>query len=102
MNEANNQERLRDIILDNEVPYITVPKVYRDLCTRRILVSEWMDGVKLSDCSPEKIAEVTPYAQEAFLVQLFSEGFFHADPHPGMYIIHHFLLLYSQVSTCIF
>jgi len=39
-----------------------------------------MAGVKLSECSPEQIKEVTPIAQEAFLVQLFSEGFFHADP----------------------
>ena len=52
-------------------------------CTRRILVSEWMDGVKLSECSTEEIAEITPIAQEAFLTQLFEVGFFHADPHPG-------------------
>jgi predicted unusual protein kinase regulating ubiquinone biosynthesis (AarF/ABC1/UbiB family) len=42
-----------------------------------------VDGKKLSDCTTEEIAEVTPYAQEAFLTQLFEAGFFHADPHPG-------------------
>jgi len=82
-NEAQNQSRLRQVLLDNKIQGVTVPKVYDELCTRRILVSEWMDGKKLSECTPEKIAEVTPIAQEAFLVQLFSEGFFHADPHPG-------------------
>jgi hypothetical protein len=60
-----------------------VPKVYDDLCTRRILVSEWVDGKKLSDCTPEQIGAVTPFAQEAFLTQLFDSGVFHADPHPG-------------------
>jgi len=57
--------------------------VYEEYCTRRLLVSEWMEGRKLSDCAPEQIRKVTPFAQEAFLVQLFEEGFFHADPHPG-------------------
>jgi hypothetical protein len=57
--------------------------VYEDMCTRRVLVSEWMDGIKLSECSNEEIREITAVAQEAFLTQLFEFGFFHADPHPG-------------------
>jgi aarF domain-containing kinase len=71
------------MLLDKNMKGVMVPAVYDDLCTRRILVSEWVDGRKLSDCSVEEIAEVTPYAQEAFLTQLFDAGFFHADPHPG-------------------
>ena len=70
------------LLIDNNIQGVMVPKVYEDLCTRRILVSEWVDGKKLSECSTEEIAEVTPYAQEAFLTQLFEAGFFHADPHP--------------------
>jgi len=77
-NEAQNQKRLRQIMIDNNIKGVTVPKVYDDLCTRRILVSEWMEGKKLSECTTEQIAKVTSLAQEAFLVQLFSEGFFHA------------------------
>ena len=79
-NEGRNQQRLRDVLIENNISGVVVPKVFEDLTTRRILVSEWMEGVKLSECSPEQIKEVTPLAQEAFLVQLFSEGFFHADP----------------------
>ena len=82
-NEARNQNRLRQILMDKDIKGVFVPKVYNELCTRRILVSEWIDGKKLSDASPQEIARVTPYAQEAFLTQLFEEGFFHADPHPG-------------------
>ena len=82
-NEARNQKRLRDSLIDKGIQGITVPKVYEELCTRRVLVSEWMDGKKLSDCPPEEINEVTAIAQEAFLTQLFELGFFHADPHPG-------------------
>lgn len=82
-NEARNQQRLRDILIENNIKGVTVPKVYDELCTRRILVSEWIEGKKLSECTPDIIAEVTRDAQEAFLVQLFTAGFFHADPHPG-------------------
>jgi predicted unusual protein kinase regulating ubiquinone biosynthesis (AarF/ABC1/UbiB family) len=82
-NEAKNQKKLRDALVNAGIKGITVPKVYEEMCTRRILVSQWMDGVKLSDCSSEEIAQITPIAQEAFLTQLFQFGFFHADPHPG-------------------
>jgi len=82
-NEARNQMALRKILNeDYKVKGITVPKVYEELCTRRILVSEWMDGKKLSECTSEEIKEITPIAQEAFLVQLFEAGLLHADPHP--------------------
>ncbi len=82
-NEGKNQQRLRDLLLNKQVKGIIVPKVYEELCTRRILVSEWMEGKKLSEAEPDEIARVTPIAQEAFLTQLFEAGFFHADPHPG-------------------
>jgi aarF domain-containing kinase len=82
-NEARNQQKLRDMMLEKKVKGVMVPKVYNDLCTRRILVSEWVEGKKLSDASKEEINRVTPFAQEAFLTQLFEVGFFHADPHPG-------------------
>ena len=77
-NEARNQDRLRTSLLEKGVTGVTVPKVYHDLCTRRILVSEWMDGKKLLEASAEEIKRVTPEAQEAFLTQLFEIGFFHA------------------------
>ena len=78
-NEARNQQRLRDALVENNVKGVTVPLVYHDLCTRRILVSEWMDGVKLSQCSDDEIGRITPICQEAFLTQLFEVGFFHAE-----------------------
>lgn len=77
-NEARNQQRLRDMLIEKAVAGVTVPKVYPELCTRRILVSEWIDGKKLSEAEPSEIKRVTPFAQEAFLTQLFEVGFFHA------------------------
>jgi hypothetical protein len=73
-NEARNQQRLRDLLIEKNIKGVTVPKVYHELCTRRLLVSEWIDGKKLSDASDEEINRVTPLAQEAFLTQLFDAG----------------------------
>lgn len=84
LNEASNQQRLRDLIMDQEkVSGVYVPEVYHELCTRRVLVSEWIDGVKLSECPKEEIRELIGVGQECFLVQLLQVGFFHSDPHPG-------------------
>eukprot|EP01035_Chromulina_nebulosa_P018089 gene18089-23737_t len=83
LNEASNQERLKNLLIAENVDSIYIPRVYKEYCTRRILVSEWIDGIKLSDCPKDQIKSVIPGAQEAFLTQLLQVGFFHADPHPG-------------------
>ena len=83
VNEAANQQRITQLLKDEGIDGIYVPKVYDDLCTRRVMVSEWIDGKKLSDCTPMEIKEAIPEAQEAFLTQLLQVGFFHSDPHPG-------------------
>uniref|UniRef100_A0A7S3SGK0 ABC1 atypical kinase-like domain-containing protein n=2 Tax=Emiliania huxleyi TaxID=2903 RepID=A0A7S3SGK0_EMIHU len=62
---------------------VAVPRVYEALTTRRVLVSEWIDGRKLSECSTEEVRELVAIGQECFLVQLLQTGFFHSDPHPG-------------------
>jgi len=90
-NEAKNQIRLRNLLREKGVRGVVVPDVYEEYCTRRILVSQWVDGKKLSQAPVDEIARVTPIAQEAFLTQLF-EGYFHADPHPGN------LLLLDEVT----
>ena len=83
MNEAANQQKLRDLLAQEQVKDIYVPEVKHELCTRRVLVTEWIDGVKLSDCPSEEIRDLVGIGQECFLVQLLQVGFFHSDPHPG-------------------
>eukprot|EP00468_Gymnochlora_sp_CCMP2014_P013038 CAMPEP_0167751766 /NCGR_PEP_ID=MMETSP0110_2-20121227/6762_1 /TAXON_ID=629695 /ORGANISM="Gymnochlora sp., Strain CCMP2014" /LENGTH=895 /DNA_ID=CAMNT_0007637301 /DNA_START=1562 /DNA_END=4249 /DNA_ORIENTATION=+ len=83
MNEGKNQMRLKKLLEDEGVKDVYVPEVYSELCSRRILVSEWIDGIKLSQCEPDEIRELIDIGQECFLVQLLQVGFFHSDPHPG-------------------
>ncbi len=69
-------------------PTIYVPKVYRDLTTRKILTMELIDGIKVSNVEaliaegndPEIIAN---RGTDLVLKQVFEQGFFHADPHAG-------------------
>ena len=50
---------------------------------RRVLVMEWVTGVKLTGLPSEEIRRLVAAGQEAFLTQLLEVGFFHGDPHPG-------------------
>ena len=65
-----------------------VPKVYWELTTKRMLVTSWIDGIKINDLDSlrsEKynIETITKNSAEAFFLQVFRDGFFHADMHPG-------------------
>lgn len=82
-NEGANQMQLRAALEEAGVEGVLVPEVLPELSTRRVLVSEWVDGTKLSDLPAEEVRELIAIGQEAFLVQLLRLGIFHADPHPG-------------------
>ena len=66
---------------------VRVPKVWDEYTTRKMLVSEWVEGRKLSECEPEEIRDLIAIGQECFLVQLLQAGFFHSDPHPGNLLV---------------
>lgn len=58
-------------------------QVYQNYSTRRLLVSEWVDGTKLTDCGADEINYLTGIGADCFLFQLLELGKFHGDPHPG-------------------
>ena len=65
-----------------------VPTVYRELCTRRLLVQEQFEGVTVADTAAlERSASTATMLAEklvrSMLDQVLRIGFFHADPHPG-------------------
>jgi predicted unusual protein kinase regulating ubiquinone biosynthesis (AarF/ABC1/UbiB family) len=84
--EATNAKRFKEIFKDN--PAIYIPKVYDEYIMRRVLVLEWIDGIKLNDYAALDAAnfnrlEVANRTVSAYFYQFFDAGFFHADPHPG-------------------
>ena len=49
-NEAVNQTAMKELLAPN--PDLYVPFVYPDLCTRRVLVSEWVIGMVKETVAP--------------------------------------------------
>lgn len=87
--EGHNAERLREILANR--PGILVPAVCWEQTTKTVLVTERVDGTRLSSsfdlpagADPTKMARV---GAEALLAQVFEAGFFHADPHPGNFLV---------------
>lgn len=84
--EVDNAERFAKMFADNEG--VHVPFVYRELCSGRVIVLENVEGLKVTDLQtleavgidPQQVAE---RLLDTYFHQIFKEGFFHADPHPG-------------------
>ncbi|MFP6640906.1 MAG: AarF/ABC1/UbiB kinase family protein [Myxococcota bacterium] len=86
VNEGINAERIESFFKDRDD--LEVPRVHWDLTTRRVLVSDFVDGIKISDVAGLARAGIDPRKVmrslvEAYCEQIFVHGFFHADPHPG-------------------
>ncbi|MBD3306490.1 hypothetical protein GF339_08810 [candidate division KSB3 bacterium] len=81
--EAQNIERFRRNFQDDHRVY--VPKAYQDLSTRNILISEYIEGTKISDlvASSREKKQIARNGFHSMLKQIFLDGFFHGDPHPG-------------------
>lgn len=95
--EADRVEKVAKNLKNS--PLIVVPKVYKHLSTKRILVEDYIEGYPLSRVliglrdgrlDHEKLSAMGINIKETprtltreILRQLFFDGIFHADPHPG-------------------
>jgi ubiquinone biosynthesis protein len=84
--EAEAIAGLRDALADRKD--VVVPGVVEELTTRRLLVMEYMEGVKITEVAGLQRAgmepgEVAELLNDAYAEQLFARGVLHADPHPG-------------------
>jgi ubiquinone biosynthesis protein len=94
--EAEHTDQLRRNLSNSrwfDSDRLMVPEVYWDLTTEKLLVLEWLDGVPLllanftgvgygGDPTAERTAIVNLLIR-VFFQQIYIDGFFHADPHPG-------------------
>ncbi len=81
--EARNTVRMAEIV--EGYARVCVPRVHRELSTRRLLVMDEVVGaVPLLDApaGPER-SEAARQLIQAYYKQVLEDGFFHADPHPG-------------------
>ena len=69
---------------------IHIPRVYPDLSGTRLLVMDYMQGRKLKGVDRHRLSNAEILAKngmQAIVKQIFEDGFFHADPHPGNLLI---------------
>lgn len=84
--EGANAEEFAANFADD--PRVSVPRVIWELTARRVLTLEDVSAIKLGDHDAITAAgidrlEVASVLADTYLQQIFTDGFFHADPHPG-------------------
>jgi predicted unusual protein kinase regulating ubiquinone biosynthesis (AarF/ABC1/UbiB family) len=77
----------------SEPKQLVIPKIYWHLTNSRLLVLEWLEGKQILEADVSRPAteqaisqrksEITRILFRSFFQQIYIDGFFHADPHPG-------------------
>ena len=94
--EAEYTEQLRKNLAEGrwfDSEQLIIPQVYDNLTTTRILTLEWLEGVPILEAKLPEVrdnkdeifqrSKITTLLFRAFFKQVYIDGFFHADPHPG-------------------
>jgi ubiquinone biosynthesis protein len=88
--EARNAEKISKQFTNN--PMIYVPKIYWDYSTQKVLTAEYIEGIKISKKEDLKqqgynLSLLAERFAKGIFHQIFMEGFFHGDPHPGNVVV---------------
>jgi len=88
--DGKNAERLTRNM--RGIPGVRCPKIYWEYSGPRLLVMEFIEGVRVDDVeairrighNPKEIGKT---GFSAYMKQIFEDGFFHGDPHPGNLLV---------------
>jgi ubiquinone biosynthesis protein len=88
--ERQNMERLRGVFQSRSD--VVVPKVFDDLTAAGVLTMSFEEGVKINDVEGQRAAGIEAEAVGKLLVECYFEMLlrrrvFHADPHPGNFLV---------------
>jgi predicted unusual protein kinase regulating ubiquinone biosynthesis (AarF/ABC1/UbiB family) len=92
INEGHNAEMIAKNFASGAGPErqgeVIVPRIVWEYSTRRVLVMEYLNGIKITDLAKLERAGIDRQAVaqlviDAYCEQLYLHGMFHADPHPG-------------------
>ncbi|MGI0482853.1 ABC1 kinase family protein [Geminocystis sp. CENA526] len=88
--EANFTDKLRQNLSNSpwfDSQQLVIPQIYWQFTTEKVLFMEWLDGKPILSADISNTLktrqEVSTLLFRAFFQQIFIDGFFHADPHPG-------------------
>jgi ubiquinone biosynthesis protein len=90
LGEGRNADRFRANFAGE--PYLTIPQIYWEYTTRRVLTLERIRGIKIDDVDALEAAgidrhQVALIAARIIVKEVLVDGFFHADPHPGNFFV---------------
>ncbi|MBV6520094.1 MAG: protein kinase UbiB [Gemmatimonadaceae bacterium] len=89
--EAANAVEVRANFRGN--PRIAIPRIVPELVRRRVLVMEYMEGIRvdriapIAGDAPGNPRGVVSSVMELYLQMMMVDGLFHADPHPGNILV---------------
>jgi ubiquinone biosynthesis protein len=73
-------------------PRVRFPRAHAELSGQRVLVMEYLDGVPGRDLAKIRAhgadpAQIALVGANVYLDMVFRDGFYHADPHPGNFLV---------------
>lgn len=76
------------IAKNNHSAQLLIPAIYWEYTTQRVLTMQFMHGIKITDYEELDRAgvnreDIARLLVQVYCQQVFVDGFFHADPHPG-------------------
>ncbi|PID39864.1 MAG: hypothetical protein CSA65_01270 [Proteobacteria bacterium] len=88
--EARNAELVAEAFPDSGD--VSFPKVVRELTTRHVLTTEFVEAMKVNDLPAIEAAtinrsQLARLVIESYCQQIFKHGVYHADPHPGNILV---------------
>lgn len=88
--ESNNVELFYQN--NRDVNCIKVPKVFKEYTTSKVITMEYIDGIKISNCDElddkgYDLEDIAKKLVQNYFKQVFEDGYFHGDPHPGNILI---------------
>ena len=91
VHEGQNADRFRKMFEGD--PHIFVPTIYWEYSTARVLVMDEVIGIKVDELEHRAVngrtdrQHLARIAVDMTFKQIFEYGYFHADPHPGNFVI---------------
>ncbi|HNT78270.1 MAG TPA: AarF/ABC1/UbiB kinase family protein [Anaerolineae bacterium] len=88
--EARNADRIRENF--SHETCLHIPWIYWEYTTRRVMVMEYIGGIKIDDVAALDAAgydraKIANNAARMIVKEVLEDGFFHADPHPGNFVV---------------
>ena len=74
-----NKTRLNGVVF--------APRVYSQISTKRVLVSEWVQGERIDRTKSKGLTDSCSVAMNTYLTMMLETGVLHCDPHPGNLLV---------------